>query len=212
MRYDAVIFDLDGTLLDTLQDLAASVDHALAACGAARRSRDEVRSFVGNGVRTLMARAMGEGHPRFEEAFEAFRRHYAEHCRDSTAPYPGIMELVRGLQARGVALGIVSNKSDAEVKKLNERFFGGAFPVAVGEKEGVRRKPAPDSVVQAMQALGADIGRTLYVGDSEVDVQTAKNAGMAMAAVTWGFRSREELAEAGASVFLDRPEELLAML
>lgn len=211
MRYDSVIFDLDGTLLDTLGDLAASVNHGLASRGYAPRSLDEVRSFVGNGVRNLNARSLPGGfdNPDYEAVFAAFQEHYAAHCRDRTCPYPHIMELVQALKDRGVKLAIVSNKADPEVKKLNNEFFEGQFLSAIGERPDVQRKPAPDSLLQTMKDLDCAAERCVYVGDSEVDVMTARNAGIDCIAVTWGFRSPEQLREAGAEVLIDSPLELL---
>ncbi len=212
--YDTIIFDLDGTLLDTLEDLTASVNHALDQVSFPRRTLDEVRTFVGNGVRVLMRRALpgGEENPRFEEAFAAFREHYAAHCRDRTRPYPGIMDLARELKARGLRLGIVSNKSDREVKELNRACFSGLFSAALGEREGVRRKPEPDGLLEAVKELGSTPERSLYVGDSEVDLRTAVNAGIDCVSVTWGFRSETQLREAGAKRFIRSPMELLTVL
>lgn len=212
--YRAVIFDLDGTLLDTLEDLTASVNHALRRYAGTERSTEEIRSFVGNGVRMLMSRSLpgGAESPCFEEAFAAFREHYAAHCRDRTRPYPGIPELVGELRGRGLLLAVVSNKTDPEVKRLNREYFGGIFPLAVGEREGVRRKPAPDSLFRVLEELGAGREEALYVGDTEVDVQTARNAGVDCVAVTWGFRSPEQLREAGASVLVRSPAELAELL
>ncbi len=214
MKYDTIIFDLDGTLLDTLEDLAASVNFALSTCTDTRRSIDEVRSFVGNGVRNLMRRSLpgGEENPQFEQAFAAFRGHYAGHCRDNTRPYPQIMELLEELTKRGLRLGIVSNKSDREVKELNRAFFRGMFPSALGEREGVRRKPEPDSLLEAMKELRSSPESTLYVGDSEVDILTAANAGVACLSVTWGFRSEDFLRESGATQIIHEPLELLKLL
>ena len=212
--YDTVIFDLDGTLLDTLEDLMLSVNHALAGRTEVRRSLQEVRGFVGNGVRRLMVLSLpgGERNPQFEEAMADFRAHYAVHCRDHTRPYPQIMDMLRELKARGLKMGIVSNKPDAQVKDMNGEYFGGMFGAAMGEKEGVRRKPAPDSLLRAMEELGGTREGTLYVGDSEVDVMTAKNAGVDCLSVTWGFRDRDVLEEAGAVRFIDAPMELPALL
>ncbi|WP_346664776.1 HAD-IIIA family hydrolase [uncultured Mailhella sp.] len=214
MKYDAIIFDLDGTLLDTLEDLADAVNHALSGCTTVRRSIDEVRSFVGNGVRTLMIRALpgGEESPYFEQAFAAFREYYAAHCRDHTRAYPQIPELLNELSARGVKLGIVSNKSDKEVKELNRAFFGGLFPAALGERPGVRRKPEPDSLLEAMKELCVDKSRTLYVGDSDVDIRTAANAGVPCVSVTWGFRTEDFLRASGASAVIHSPLDLLDLL
>ncbi len=214
MKYDTVIFDLDGTLLYTLEDLTISTNYALEPFSDVRRSLDEVRSFVGNGVRTLMIRALpgGEQNPDFNAAFARFREHYAVHCRDHTRPYPGIMEAVRTLAARGLKLGIVSNKPDPEVKDMNRAYFEGLFGSALGEREGVRRKPAPDSLLEAMRELAASPKTTLYVGDSEVDIATASVANVDCLSVTWGFRSKEHLASSGASRFISSPEELLPLL
>ena len=214
MKYDTVIFDLDGTLLDTLEDLACSVNHGLSVCTDMRRSLDEVRGFVGNGVRRLMMRSLpgGEENPCFEKAFAAFREHYAAHCRDHTRPYPQIMELLEVLSSQGIRMAIVSNKADPEVKELNRTFFGGIFPAAVGEREGVRRKPEPDSLLEVMKELDAVPEHTLYVGDSEVDVLTAANAGVDCMAVTWGFRTQEHLRKSGAQRFIHHPLELVDFL
>lgn len=213
-NYETIIFDLDGTLLYTLEDLTLSVNHALAGFTDVRRSLEEVRTFVGNGVRKLMIRSLpgGEENPCFEEAFAEFCRHYTEHCRDHTRPYSGIPELVQELARYGKKLGIVSNKPDREVKEMNEAYFGGIFGAALGEREGVRRKPAPDSLNEAMKELDSDPAHTLYVGDSEVDILTAANAGVDCLSVTWGFRTQEHLREAGATRFIHEPGELLAVL
>ena len=212
-HYDTVIFDLDGTLLDTLEDLMLSVNHALSGRTKVRRSLEEVRGFVGNGVRRLMELSLpgGEDNPLFEEAMAAFRVHYAAHCRDHTRPYAGIMDMLEALKGRGLRLGIVSNKPDAQVKDMNGEYFGGVFGSAMGERQGMRRKPAPDGLLAAMEELGASREGTLYVGDSEVDIATAKNAGVDCLSVTWGFRDRDILEKAGASRFIDAPGELPAL-
>lgn len=214
MRYDAVVFDLDGTLLDTLEDLRSSVNHALRLHGFPERSLEEIRCFVGNGVRNLMRLAVpgGEEEPAFEAVFADFKAHYADHWCEVTRPYDGIAELVEELACRNVALAVVSNKSDAEVKKLCEVFFGGRMASALGERPGVARKPAPDSVFHTLEALGVPAERAMYVGDTEVDIRTARNAGVDCVAVSWGFRSRKELREAGAVEIIDRPSELLTYL
>ena len=198
MGYRAIIWDLDGTLLDTLQDLTASVNAALLAHGLPVRTRDEVRCFVGNGVEQLMRRAMPEGETdvEFEALFSDFRAHYAAHCNDATAPYPGVMEALKELKERGVFLAVVSNKLDSAVKALCEIHFGDLIGVAIGECRGVRRKPAPDSVQRAMELLGTT--DAVYIGDSEVDIATAKNAGLPCICVSWGFRTEASLREAGA--------------
>lgn len=189
------IFDLDGTLLDTLADLAASVNYALRTCGLPERRTDEVRAFLGNGIRHLMQKAVSEGQTdeTFEAAFAAFRAHYMEHCLDRTAPYPGVIALLQRLKARGAQTAIVSNKLDPAVQALSRRFFDGLIDVAVGERPGVRRKPWPDSVLEAMRALDAKPEETVYVGDSEVDLLTAQRAGLPCVLVAWGFRDEDFL-------------------
>ena len=207
---DTIIFDLDGTLLDTLQDLADSVNAALAANGFPMRTVDEVRRFVGNGVRRLMELAIPEGekNPLFEQTLAQFKEHYAVHCMDKTAPYEGILPLLTELKERGYKLAVVSNKFDAAVKELNRQYFGELIPVAIGEKSTVRKKPAPDSVFAAIEALKSDTGSAIYVGDSEVDILTAKNAGIPCALVTWGFRDKAYLHENGGELFFDDADAL----
>ncbi len=192
----AIIFDLDGTLLDTLQDLADSVNHVLCARGCPQRSPDQIRAFVGNGAARLMELALPEGYEDFDGAFADFRAHYGANCRRKTASYPGVEEMLRGL-SRHCAVAIVSNKPDFAVKSLCADFFPG-IP-AWGEAPDCPRKPAPDMLYRAMKALGAE--KCLYVGDSEVDVTTAKNAGAICLSVLWGFRDREVLEKAGATHF-----------
>ena len=211
---DTVIFDLDGTLLNTLDDLADSVNAALRKNGLPERTTDEVRRFVGNGVLNLMRRAIpnGEDNPKFEQTYADFRAYYAQHCTDKTAPYPGIMALLAELSAQGYKLAVVSNKFDAAVKKLNEQYFAGLIPVAIGEKETVRKKPAPDSVFAAMEELQSDAAHSIYVGDSDVDIETAKNAGIPCISVTWGFRDRAFLQEHGARLYADAAEQIKAFL
>lgn len=199
-KYDAVIFDLDGTLLDTLDDLTNSVNAVMEQYRMPQYSREQIRSFVGNGIRRLMQRVIpdGEDNPQFMEIYDAFRQHYNIHCMDETKAYPGIMALLERLRKDGYQIAIVSNKADFAVKKLRDIYFKDLIEVAIGEREDVRRKPAPDTVYQALRELGAELSRAVYVGDSEVDVQTAANAGMDEIIVTWGFRDREFLMEHGA--------------
>lgn len=211
MKYDTLLFDLDGTLFDTLDDLRNSVNHALKSAGFAERSREEIRTFVGNGVRNLMLKAVPEGtsEERFEAVFAEFRAYYALHCRDCSCPYPQIPALLEALKERGCRMAVISNKSDAEVKRLVEEYAHGFFLAAVGDRPGIPRKPAPDAVLRTMEELGGTPERTLYVGDSEVDILTARHAGLDCMAVTWGFRTREELIRAGATALIDSPLELL---
>ena len=212
-HYQTMIFDLDGTLLDTLEDLADAVNAALVMHGYPERTIDEVRAFVGNGVRRLMqlAHPAGEMAPDFEEVLADFKAYYAEHSRNRTKPYAGIMETLQSLKQRGMKMAIVSNKFDAAVKDLNRIYFGDLIPVAIGENEaaGIRKKPAPDSVFSAMEILGADPGTTLYIGDSEVDYETSRQAGLDLILVSWGFRSREDLEKYDSLALIDAPEDIL---
>ncbi len=192
-----VVFDLDGTLLDTIEDLKESVNHAMRTESLPERNLEEVLAFVGNGIRNLIHRAVPEGtDPETEErAFAAFKAHYLVHCEDKTAPYPGIIDLLKTLKAAGIGTAIVSNKNDVPVKKLSEKYFGSLIDIAIGENEaaGIAKKPAPDTVFGAMKLLGASKQDTVYVGDSEVDAETAANAGLPVILVSWGFRKRERL-------------------
>lgn len=209
-----IIFDLDGTLLDTLQDLAAAVNHALASHGLPLRNETEVRSFLGNGIRSLVERAVPEGltGEKFEQVFETFRTYYMEHCQDRTQPYEGILPLIKQLHKRGYKMGIVSNKVDAAVQELNDRFFKTYIETAVGESPTVRRKPCPDAVLAALRRLGSSPAEAVYVGDSEVDLATAENAGLPCVSVLWGFRDHDFLLAHGATRCIARPEELPAAL
>lgn len=200
-RYDAVIFDLDGTLLDTLADLTNSVNAALGTFGLPSRTSDEIRQFVGNGIRRLMQQAIpgGEAHPEFQQIYDLFREHYGVHCMDETEPYPGILSLLDWMKKEDFHSAIVSNKADFAVKKLRDVYFDDLVGVAIGEREGCRRKPAPDSVLQALEELEVEPDRAVYVGDSDVDLLTARNAGLDCICVCWGFRSRDFLLACGAS-------------
>lgn len=211
---DTVIFDLDGTLLNTLEDLTDSVNYALKACDMPLKTIEEVRGYVGNGIRNLMLRAVlqGEENPRFEEAFSLFSKYYEEHCNDKTRPYEGVLELMAELKAKGYVLGIVSNKIDSAVKELNSKYFSEFIDVAIGESEGVQRKPAPDTVLTALQELGKEKENAIYVGDSEVDLATAKNVGIPCISVLWGFRDKVLLEEHGANMFATTPAEVLSFV
>ena len=210
MNIKAVIWDLDGTLLNTLDDLAASVNAALAMNGMPLRSTEEVRAFVGNGIRNLMIRAVpgGEANPAFDKALEDFTRHYGAHSRDRTRPYDGILEMLDKLSAAGVKHAIVSNKIDFAVKALSRAYFGERMCAAIGDDPSRARKPAPDSVFAAMREMGVTAQETVYVGDSDVDVLTARNAGVPCVAVLWGFRDEACLRAAGAGRLAHTPDEL----
>ena len=213
-NYDTVIFDLDGTLLNTLEDLADAVNFVMRANQYPERTIEEVRCFVGNGIRRLMEQAvpkhvMGE---EFERVFEEFKNYYTEHCQIKTCAYEGIMSLLSCLYEKRYAMAIVSNKNHAAVCELNDIYFKEYINVAIGQKDGIRKKPAPDTVIPALKELGKDKEKTIYVGDSEVDFATAKNSEMDCVLVTWGFRKVEELAEFSPTAFIDKPEELLGVL
>jgi len=218
MKYNTYIFDLDGTLLDTLQDLANSVNYALRQYGLPEHSLDDVRRFVGNGVRLLMERAVPDGaqHPQFEAVFATFRQHYMEHSLDTTRPYEGIVETIHELKMRGCRLAVVSNKMMAATQELVAHFFP-EIEVAIGEHEaaGIRKKPAPDTVFEALRQLGLVVGGfpadTVYVGDSDVDIATARNSGLPCISVLWGFRDKPFLLEHGATTFVSTPQELLTI-
>jgi phosphoglycolate phosphatase len=216
MKYNVFIFDLDGTLLNTLQDLADSVNYALRQYGMPTHSIDDIRRFVGNGVRLLMERAVPDGtqNPQFEEVFAAFRAYYMQHSLDTTRPYDGIVETIHELKQRGCRLAVVSNKMMAATQELIRHFFP-EIEVAIGEHEaaGIRKKPAPDTVFEALRQLGLVVGGfpadTVYVGDSDVDIATARNSGLPCISVLWGFRDQDFLSQHGATTFVSHPQELL---
>lgn len=213
---DTVIFDLDGTLLNTLEDLTDSVNHAMEEFGFPLHTIEEIRSFVGNGAPTLIERSIPQGkeNPSYDAVLAAFKEHYAAHCEDKTNPYEGIMELLAQLKEKGYRMAVVSNKFDGAVKRLCGKYFGDYIEAAIGESADVKRKPAPDTVYQALRELSCDASRAVYVGDSEVDIQTAKNASLPCISVTWGFRTEERLKDAGADgkLMIRNPQELVPLL
>ena len=210
MKYKLAIFDLDGTLLDTLDDLYDSLAHTLAAAKLPPRTRDEVRRFVGNGIHKLIERAVpaGSSDELIDNIEREFRAYYKLHCADKTKPYDGIIELLKRLRTAGVLCAVVSNKVDFAVQELAVRYFSGLLDCAVGERAGVRTKPSPDSVNEVLRTLGVNRADTVYIGDSDVDIDTAKNAGMDSISVLWGFRDREFLTEHGAMRFVTTPQEI----
>jgi len=210
----AVIFDLDGTLLNTLGDLRAATNHALEVRGLPPHSMEEIRQFIGNGIRLLICRAMPEGTPEAEidAALDDFKAYYAAHIHDRTVPYDGIPQLLTALRKRGIQVAVLSNKIDSASQQLIEYFFPGKTDVVFGEHVGVPRKPDPTSCRMVMQQLGVQPEQVLYVGDSGTDMQTAKNAGLYAVGVTWGFRSKEVLLKYGADVLVHRPEQILQIL
>ena len=210
-EYKTYVFDLDGTLLNTINDLAASVNFALKEYGMSQHTVDEVRNFVGNGVKKLMERAVPDGldNPLFEDAYATFKKHYLEHGLDTTKPYPGIVDLLRELKKRGKNIAVVSNKFYDATGELVRHFFGEYVKVAIGERENIRKKPAPDTVLEAFRLLGVDKEEAVYIGDSDVDVNTAKNVGIPCISVLWVFRDKEFLIENGATTFVETPQEIL---
>lgn len=199
MKYTTLLFDLDGTLLDTLTDLSLAVFHALDAFNMPQRSIDEVRMFVGNGIKNLIDRAVPDGtSPEITaQVLEVFRNYYSKNSRIKTAPYEGIIIALKLLSQKGYKIAVISNKIDSAVKELNRDFFAEYIPVAIGDREGMRKKPAPDSLYEAMTLLGVKKEECLYIGDSDVDIETAKNAGIPCIGCAWGFRGREFLREHG---------------
>lgn len=210
-RYDTYIFDLDGTLLDTLGDLAASVNHALRSFGMEERGIDFIRMSVGNGVGNLIMRSVpgGTAAETADKVLAVFIEHYTAHGQELTVPYPGIVDMLRRLKASGARTAVVSNKFDAATKRLCAHYFGGMIDVAIGESEGIRRKPAPDTVEEAMRQLRASRENAVYVGDSDVDIATARNSRLPCISVLWGFRDRAFLSAHGASVLAESPADIL---
>ncbi|WP_315578468.1 HAD family hydrolase [Hoylesella oralis] len=211
MEYKTYIFDLDGTLLDTLHDLWVSCNYALRENGMPERTLDEVRRFVGNGVKKLMERAIPQGldNPKFDVTYETFRKYYLVHSLDTTKPYSGIPELLANLKKHGKRIAVVSNKFYAATQELCRHFFGDYVEVAIGERENIRKKPAPDTVDEAIRQLKVSREDAVYIGDSDVDVMTARNSNMPCISVLWGFRDRDFLMQHGATTFVAAPKELM---
>lgn len=214
MRYRAVLFDLDGTLLDTAGDLAAAVNFALDKGGFPQRTVGEVRSFIGKGVRELIRRSLPQGaaDALVEKTLRDFTAYYAAHATVLTAPYRGIRELLSSLRAAGFLLAVVSNKADIFVQEIVSHYFPDCFDLIMGEREGLARKPAPDMVEYALSQLGVDAEKAVYVGDMDVDIKTARAAKTPSVSVAWGFRDRAFLLSHGATAVVDNAEELQQML
>ncbi|MBR5869922.1 MAG: HAD family hydrolase [Clostridia bacterium] len=216
MKYTTLLFDLDGTLLDTLSDLQNAVFHALDAFGMPQRSGDEVRMMVGNGIKNLIDRAVPEGTPpeKTAEVLAVFRDYYGKNSRINTAPYDGIIVTLKLLSQKGYKMAVISNKVDFAVKDLNRDFFAEYIPIAIGDREGRNKKPAPDSLYEAMELLGVTKEECLYIGDSDVDILTAKNAGVPCIGCAWGFRGRDFLREHGLddAWILENPTDLPAFI
>lgn len=214
MKYNTVIFDLDGTLLNTLEDLCDSLNAILLQEGYMPRTLDDVRSFIGNGVRRLVELSLPENtnDDEINRITSLFQLHYKSNMQNKTRPYDGVMELLAYLKSKHYKTAIVSNKFDAAVKGLSSKYFSNLIDLAIGETAEIRRKPAPDSIYKVITELNSDLSKTVLVGDSETDILTAKNAGISCIAVSWGFRSREILEANGADYIIDTAQELLALL
>ncbi len=213
-KYDTVIFDLDGTLLDTLEDLCDSTNFALSQFGYPIRTLSEIRSFVGNGIGVLIEKALPQGKENihYEEVLKTFKAHYSLNCNNKTHAYDGVDWLLHELKSNGYKIAVVSNKVDDAVKDLCKRYFNDTVEIAIGETETIRRKPAPDEVYTVMDALDATKESAIYIGDSEVDILTARNAQIDCISVSWGFRSEAELIEAGAVMISDTPEDVFKLI
>ena len=213
--YKLVVFDLDGTLLDTLDDLTASTNAALRLHGFPTRNREEVRSFIGDGIVKLLERSVGiENYPRITEMVADFRAYYGVHCKDETKPYAGVMDVLQALRQRGVKLAVLSNKVHAATQALIADYFPDVFDEVMGENEaaGIKRKPSPVALLKILEKQGVEKAETAYVGDSEVDIQTARNAGVDCVSVTWGFKEESFLEERGANRIARTANELLEKL
>jgi len=211
MKYRIAIFDMDGTILDTLQDLADSMNYCLKKYGMPERTVDEIKGFVGNGIRRLVEQAVPDGtdEAAMDKIYATYIEYYKDHCAVKTRPYDGIREVLKKLKDKGILTAVVSNKADHAVKKLCEEYFDGLFDYSAGDREGIRRKPYPDSVISVMEYFKATPNEVVYIGDSEVDYQTALNAGVDVIMVSWGFRDKDYLRSIGAERIIREPEEIL---
>lgn len=214
MKYDLIIFDMDGTILNTLEDLKNSLNYVLQQAGYQTRTLEEVRTFVGNGIRKTIERALPSDieEEKVDELFSLFMDYYAIHNTDNTKPYNGVIELLKELKHLGYKTAVVSNKQDSAVKSLCKKFFTGLFDVEIGEKESIAKKPEPDEVNEVLKILNIDRTKSIYIGDSEVDIQTAQNSKMKSIIVDWGFRDRKFLYEHGAEVIVSNPSEILDII
>ncbi len=210
MKYKLVIFDMDGTILNTIDDLAVSLNYTLKMHGYPEHSTEDVRKFVGNGIRKLIERAVPENTPsaQIDTLFEIFNSHYKIHCADNTKPYDGIIKILKNLRSKEIKTAVVSNKADYAVKDLCQKYFEGLFDCAVGERSGLKKKPSADPVNKVISDLGIDRSDSVYVGDSDVDIETAINSDMDCIVVEWGFRDRDFLIEHGAKVLVSSADEL----
>lgn len=214
VQFKTIIFDLDGTLLNTIEDIADSVNYALKECGFPERTYEEVQGFVGNATNYLLSKSVPANTPKdqTEECTRIYKNHYRSNMDNKTAPYDNILDMLKKLKDNNYKIAVVSNKFDSAVKELCKKYFSDYIEVAIGESGDNRRKPAPDTVFAAIKELGSDKEECIYVGDSDVDVQTAHNTGIPCIGVTWGFRGREVLVNAGADYIIDTPSEIFDIL
>ncbi len=216
MRYKAVLFDLDGTLINSIFDLHASVNYILKKYGYKEITEKQAYSYVGNGLKVLLTLSLGKKDSseisNFDEMFKELKEYYFSHCCEKTIPYDGIKELLTKLKSEGYKLAVVTNKPDFAAKEICDKFFGSLLDIVIGEKEGTARKPAPDMSEKAMAFLGVKKSETLYVGDSEVDILTGKNTGIDVLSVSYGFRSKNDIIKAGAEIIVDNPVEIYVFL
>jgi len=210
MKINTIIFDLDGTLLNTLEDLKNSTNFALMNFGYEEKTLAEIKEFVGNGVTKLIERAIPNGlkNKDFDKCLKTFKEHYSQNMNNNTKPYPGIIEILTTLKRNDYKIAVVSNKYDSAVKELCNKYFGELIDIAIGENVDVKKKPAPDSVLKALEELKSSNNGSVYVGDSEVDIQTAKNAKLPCISVTWGFKTKAFLLQNGAIKIIDTPPEI----
>ena len=213
MKKHAIIFDLDGTLLNTLEDLADSTNFALRELNYPEHTIDEIRNFVGNGVAKLIERATPDG-VNYEKCLQIFKKNYSRNMYNKTAPYEGILSMLSTLREKGYKIAVVSNKFDAAVKELCQKYFPNLIDIAIGENEalGIRKKPAPDTVLQALIELQTTAENAIFCGDSDVDIMSAKNSNMPCISVTWGFRNKEFLLKHGAEIIVNTPQEIIDFL
>lgn len=209
-----IVFDMDGTVLNTLEDLTVSMNYVLSKFGMPEHKLEEYRLFFGNGVGEALRLSLPEGTSEdiIDEMLPVFKEHYDAHCLDKTRPYDGILDVMRKLKLRGYKTAIVSNKIDSAVKELHQRFFGDSVDIAIGEQPGINRKPAPDMVNLALKELGSSKEESVYIGDSEVDFMTAENSGLPCISVLWGFRDKDFLIEQGAYCFAEKPQDIIDIL
>ena len=214
MKYTTIVFDCDGTLLDTLTDLRNAVNYVLRAHDLPERSVPEVKAALGNGVAHLMRQSLPDSisEAQFNTYLDEFKAYYGEHLQDYTAPYPGMLNVLDTLRTKGYKLAIVSNKIQEGITPLNKEYFGDRLPVAIGERPGLQRKPAPDMVLQALKELGSTQDESIYIGDSEVDVATAKNSGLLCIGVTWGFRDEQLHKDLGVKYIARKAEDIVTII